>query len=264
MKRKNLCMEIKRKKIQKLATEIKNGLITNNHDFEMTSEEKERYKQLSYLLFLKYEEERKEISRELHDEIAQLLTGITYELAILSKEASNGTQDLKDKIIKTQSLIEESVETVHRFARDLRPIILDEYGLIAALKSHIKDYIKKYNINVKLSSSSSLSSLNEMTKTVLFRVAQEALTNVAKHSKATKTTIKFRKTSKSIFMDIQDNGKFHSKNKKTNTTKLNRLGILGMQERVNLSGGKFKLSIDENSGTRVSVEIPLSKNKENK
>lgn len=215
----------------------------------------------AHLLFLQQEEDRKEISRELHDEIAQILTGINFELAILSKEASTGTRVMREKIIKTQRLVEQSVETIHRFARELRPMVLDDLGLLPALKSQISDFSKSTQIPVSLTCKSKLSSMGDFSKTVLFRVAQEALQNIAKHSRASKVWISLKRRGTMMQVQIKDNGRAFNVNRLRLIGKSRRIGLLGMRERVKLAGGTISILSSKGSGTTITAQVPVCETK---
>ena len=139
---------------------------------------------LSRQLLLAQEEERKKISRELHDVIAQTLTGINVRLATLKNKASFNTKGLERNIARTQRLVEHSVNIVHRFARELRPTVLDDLGLIPALHTFMKRFREQTGIRVSLSAFAAVEHVNGDKRTVLYRVAQEALNNVARHAQA--------------------------------------------------------------------------------
>ena len=145
----------------------------------------EHLRRLSHEILPAQEEERKKISRELHDEIGQTLTAINVKLATLKNEATANTAGLKKKIASTQRLVERSMDTVHRFARELRPPLLDDLGLIPALQSSMKDFTKRTRIPVHFTAFAAVERLHSDKRTVLYRVAQEAFTNVAKHAQAT-------------------------------------------------------------------------------
>ena len=119
------------------------------------------------------EDERKRISRELHDVIAQTLTGINIRLAALKKSAGSETTDIEQEIAKTQKLVEHSVDTVHQFARELRPAVLDDLGLISALHTYLKDFTARTGIRTHLTASADVEQLDTARRTVFFRVAQE-------------------------------------------------------------------------------------------
>ncbi len=146
----------------------------------------EHLRRLSHQILSAQEEERKKISRELHDEIGQTLTAINVKLATLKKEATVNTKGLKKKIASTQRLVEKSMNIVHRFARELRPPLLDDLGLIPALHSFMKGFTKRTGIPVHFTAFAAVEQLDSDKRTVLYRVAQEALTNVAKHAHASR------------------------------------------------------------------------------
>jgi PAS domain S-box-containing protein len=135
----------------------------------------EQLRHLSHQLLLTQEEERKRISRELHDEIVQTLVGINVHLASLTVKDRVDLQELRIKITQTQRLVEKSVEIVHRFARELRPTVLDDLGLIPALQSFVKEFTKRTKIHVQFAASAEVEELDSTQRTVLYRVAQSAL-----------------------------------------------------------------------------------------
>ncbi len=217
----------------------------------------EHLRDLSRRIILTQEEERKEISRELHDEIAQTLSGINVHLAALKVEAVSNVKGLKKKIVSTQRLVEKSVNIVHQFARDLRPALLDDLGLIPALHSFMKDFTKRTGLRIVCKASQDVETLNFIKRTVFYRVAQAALTNVAQHAKASLITIGLHRKKGFIFMEIQDNGRSFQVESVLNAKKNKRLGLIGMRERVEMVGGRFTIVSVKNKGTTISVEVPL-------
>ena len=160
---------------------------------EQSRQMQEHLRHLSHQVLSAQEEERKQISRELHDEIAQTLTGINISLATLTKEATINTNSLKKKIASTQQLVEKSMRIVHRFARELRPMLLDELGLIPALHSYMKNFTERTGIHIRFTVFAEIEQLDSVKRTVLYRVAQEALTNVARHAQASLVKVSIRK-----------------------------------------------------------------------
>ena len=169
----------------------------------------EQLRHLTRELLLAQEEERKRISHELHDQISQTLTGINVHLAALTREATVNTKDLKQKIARTQQLVEKSVGIVHRFARELRPMLLDDLGLIPALHSYMKDFTKRTGIHVHFTTFApdKFEQMDSGRRTVLYRVTQEALTNVAKHAQASLVNVSILKLRGAIRLEINDDGK---------------------------------------------------------
>jgi signal transduction histidine kinase len=218
----------------------------------------EQLRLLSRQLITAQEEERRKISRELHDVIAQTLTSINLRLAALKKEAALNTRGLERSIARTQQLVEHSVNIVHRFARELRPTVLDDLGLIPALHTYMKSFTKQTGIRVRLSASAAVSKVNSDKRTVLFRVAQEALTNVARHAQASQAEVRIQKLDSVICMRIKDNGKGFPAERVLRGKRKNRLGLLGMRERLEMVSGKFTIESVPGKGTTILVQIPFT------
>ena len=136
------------------------------------------------------EEERKRISRELHDEIGQALTAINVTIAMLKRQVACDPA-FQRNVAEAEQLLEHTMETVHRFARELRPAMLDHLGLQSALRAHVLAFSRQTGIRTELVSHPNLARLDERRGEVLFRVAQEALNNVFKHARATAARIEF-------------------------------------------------------------------------
>ena len=219
----------------------------------------EQLRHLSHKLLSAQEEERKTISRELHDEIAQTLTGISVQLGTLKSAAALDTKELQNRITSTQRIVEKSVKIVHRFARELRPSVLDDLGLIPALHSFMKAFSERAHIAIRVRIFAGVEQLDPAKRTMLYRVAQEALTNVARHAHASQVEMCIEKLSDSVHMRIKDDGKSFSVERMLHGKKINRLGLLGMRERVEMVGGRFNIESEPGKGTTVDVDIPFHK-----
>ena len=219
----------------------------------------EQLRLLSRQLLLAQEEERKKISRELHDEIAQTLTGINIRLASLKTEAMVNTKGLQKKITSTQRLVEKSVDIVHRFARELRPTVLDDLGLIPALHSFMKSFTKRTGVRTHLTVFAAVERLDPAKRTVLFRVAQEALTNVARHAQASRVEVSIQKLRSRVCMKIKDDGKSFNVERALHANGGKHLGLLGMRERLEMVGGRFDVESAPGKGTAITAQIPLGK-----
>ena len=244
------------------------ALKKSEHHYSRLLEESDRLqqqlRQLSRQILSAQEEERKEISRELHDVIAQALTGINVRLAALAKEAGKKSQGLDQNILKTQQLVERSVDIVHRFARELRPAVLDDLGLIPALHSFLKNFTLRTGIRTQLTAFASLEKMDTAHKTSLFRVAQEALTNASRHSKASRVEVTISKIKEFARMEVRDNGISFDVQRKFNAKVNRRLGLLGMKERAEMFGGAFAINSAPGHGTTVRIDIPLARDPKNK
>ncbi|MDR0901710.1 MAG: sensor histidine kinase [Opitutaceae bacterium] len=214
-------------------------------------------RRLAHQVLLAQEEERKEISRELHDEVAQILTGINVHLAALQEAASTSNRSLRQRITKTQRLVGQSVQIVHRYACELRPATLDDLGLVPALRSYIKDMPGRKRLRISLAASPGVEALNNARSTVLYRVAQEALTNVARHARAQLVTVRVLKTDAAVRLEIHDDGKAFQVDRFLAAKPNKHLGLLGMKERVEMVGGKFSIESAPGKGTTVRAEIPF-------
>jgi len=219
----------------------------------------EQLRRLSRQILSAQEEERKQISRELHDVIAQTLTGINVRLAALKKEAAINTNTLDRNIARTQRLVEKSVEVVHQFARELRPAVLDDLGLIPALHSFMKSFTARTGVRTHLTAFAEVEKLDIARRTVLYRVAQEALTNVARHAKASRAEVSIQKLDGAARMEIKDDGKSFQVERILHDNGNKRLGLLGMRERVEMVGGAFAVESAPGQGTTVRVEMPFAR-----
>ena len=218
----------------------------------------EQLRHLSREVLQAQEAERKRISRELHDVIAQTLTGINIRLATLKKAAGHNTDGFDRNLARTQKLIGKSVEVVHRFARELRPAVLDDLGLIPALHSFMKDFAARTGLHTRLTAFAEVEKMDIAKRTVLFRVAQEALTNVARHAHASRIEASLEKLPDGVCMKIKDNGKSFQVQRVLSAQGTKRLGLLGMRERVEMVGGAFGIESAPGQGTTVQVEIPFA------
>jgi signal transduction histidine kinase len=226
---------------------------------EQSDHLQEQLRRLSRQILSAQEEERKEISRELHDVIAQTLTGINVRLAALKKEAAVNTNTLDRNIARTQRLVEKSVDIVHQFARQLRPAVLDDLGLIPALHSFLKNFAARTGVRAHLTAFAAVEELNAARRTVLYRVAQEALTNVARHAQASRVEVILQKLPDCICMKICDDGKSFPVERVMGAGGGKRLGLLGMRERLEMVGGRFNVESAPGKGTTIIAQIPPGK-----
>lgn len=215
-------------------------------------------RRLSRKLLTAQEDERLEISRDLHDVIAQTLAGINIKLSTLKQQSSSNSKGLLRNISSTQRLVEKSVHIVHQFACELRPAVIDDLGLISALQAMLKKFSASTQIHTNLLTNSQLNQLSSSHRTCLFRVTEEALTNVARHSKAKSVSIEFKKTTKSVTMTITDDGKSFDVNAAWKDHSGKRLGLLGMRERVEMIHGTFSISSTAGHGTTITAKIPIA------
>jgi signal transduction histidine kinase len=202
------------------------------------------------------EDERKRISRELHDEIGQALTAINVTITMLKRQVVSDPA-FQSNVAEAEQLLARTMDTVHSFARELRPAMLDHLGLQSALRAHILAFTRRTGIRTELVSHSHLARVDERLAEVLFRVAQEALNNVFKHARATAAKIEFTSTDGALGMEIRDNGCAFDVKKELECERGGHLGLLGMQERIRLVNGSFSIESSMGSGTRIRVKVPF-------
>ena len=203
------------------------------------------------------EKERQDISRELHDEVGQSLTGINITLATLKKESAVNMRDIGRRIAIAERLVEKSLKALRRFVRELRPPILDDMGLIPALDSHLKEFAKRARVRILFRAVAEVEKLDSEKRTVLYRVSQEALTNIAKHAQATRVRVSLTSLRGAIRMEIHDNGKSFQVQRAFFGKRKKRFGLIGMRERVEMVQGNFKVESARGKGTTIRAEIPL-------
>jgi PAS domain S-box-containing protein len=249
--------------------EANSRLETSNRDNKKGKEEyqalfgeslimQEKLRHLTRLIISAQEEERKKISRELHDEVVQTLIGINIELTSLKESAAAGDVPMQGKIDAIQRLVESSVNSVHGFARGLRPSVLDDLGLIPALHAICKGLKAKKKLNIQMTAFGGVEDLNNAGRTVLFRIAQEALTNVGRHANASQVRVSVSKVDKNIRMEVSDNGRSFSANDVLLDKNPKRLGLIGMKERVEMIGGTLTIESSAGKGTIVCAEVPFT------
>jgi len=214
---------------------------------------------LSRRILLAQENERKEISQKLHNQVAQILVGISLYLGVLKNDMSPDSDTFKTKMIRIQKLVEKLLSIVRRFAHDLRPAALDHLGLIPTLTSYIEKFTKRTGIPVAFNASSGAEELSNAKRTLLYRVAQEALSNVARHSRASFVEVDIQKIKENnIVLTIKDNGKILFNDTVTPRKKGRRLGLPGIRERVEMVKGRLTVEFLKDIGTEVGAEVPIS------
>ena len=201
------------------------------------------------------EEERRRISRELHDETGQALTSLLIQLKILEK--CDNLQDVKTHVEDMRQRTAQTLQEIRRLAADLRPAALDDLGLIPALEGYIYEFSRKTDIVVNFGAQHIEDiRLPHEVEILLYRVIQESLTNTARHANASRVEVVFTHENGRIDVRVSDNGQGFNPTEVLNAENRS-LGILGMRERIELLGGQFKLTSTPGKGTQVHVELAL-------
>ena len=218
-----------------------------------------RLRKISHQILLVQENERKRISRELHDDICQLLVGVDVHLAGFAKSAVLNPPGIRRSLVPLRRLISDAVNTVHRFARDLRPAMLDDLGLIPALGYFIKHFPRRSGWRIQFTAFAGVEALDGDKRTVLYRIVQEALANAAKHASCRVVKVSIRKAGSYARLEVADDGKGFEPGINGYGKLNSRLGLIGMRERVEMVGGRFGVESIPGKGTTVRAEIPFGR-----
>lgn len=202
------------------------------------------------------EEERVRIAREIHDELGQALVGLKMDVAWLRRSLSRPLPAVLSKLEQMSGRIDETVRSVRRISAELRPSILDDLGLNAALEWQLEEFRARTGIACVLTSRLGPKTLDPDRATALFRIFQEALTNVARHAQASRVTVTIEETKDSLTLSIEDNGRGI---RAEELAQPQSFGLLGVRERVHLLEGDIDIRGIPGEGTHVAVRIPIGK-----
>jgi signal transduction histidine kinase len=210
--------------------------------------------QLSSQVLTAHERERKRIARELHDDTGQALTSILVRLRLLEKTAEDDA--VRRNVGELRELTSNALDSVRRMAVDLRPAALDDLGLVPALHSYADKYSNSWPIEVTFSAEGLKKRLPANVELVLYRIVQEALTNVAKHSGARSVEVRLRRRRNVVTVTVADDGRGFDMRDVTRTEG-SGLGLFGMRERLALVGGTVEIQSVPGRGTTIIARVPL-------
>ncbi|HEX30049.1 TPA: PAS domain-containing sensor histidine kinase, partial [Candidatus Poribacteria bacterium] len=205
-----------------------------------------------------HEEERKRIARELHDDTIQIMVAISRRLDNLISEHSNMPEEMLKPLERVQRDIDESLIRIRRFVQDLRPPTLEYLGLLPALKELARQVQDQSDIEVGLEVKGSEWHFSPEEELLIYRVVQEAMRNVWKHSEATKAEIRIEFGDEKATVTVSDNGKGFEIKGDSEFLEAGKLGLMGMRERAHLLGGSLKIISQPNAGTEVILTIERS------
>jgi PAS domain S-box-containing protein len=219
---------------------------------------KNRLKKLNYKLINTTELEREKISRELHDELGQELSSLSINLNLIRTQLPENIEDeINKRIDDSLNLIDDLLEQIHEISLELRPMMLDDLGLIPTIENFIETFESRNNIETKFTAASFNQELDSTLKTNIYRIIQEALNNVAKHSRADQVRINISENREDISLIIEDNGiGFSPETYESYDPETESLGLLGIKERAEFLDGKFDIHSEEGQGTRLIITIP--------
>lgn len=203
------------------------------------------------------EEERKRIARELHDETSQSLTSLVIGIRMVEAMVSDSAPEVRERLEDIKDIAHKTLSEVHTMAVKLRPSVLDDLGLSAGLRSYIKEFSENTGIKVDMRMLDMSERLSPELETVLYRVVQEALTNVARHSGAAECKVTLERLDSKIYGSIADNGCGFDPHSVMMSDKGQGLGLHGMKERVELVEGSLIFESRPDEGATISVEVPV-------
>jgi signal transduction histidine kinase len=218
------------------------------HAATCTAEAELRY--LSQQLVSAQEEERRAISRELHDEVGQMLTGLRMDLVNLQQLHGGPRGEFDARVDQSRIVLDQTLTAVRDLAMGLRPSVLDDLGLAPALNWQAREFSRRYDVPVSVNINADLEYLSDGHRTAIYRVVQEALTNCARHSRARSIQVSIRQEQNALDVSIEDDG--------IGCGQRNGLGLLGMHERVRALGGSFSVLPRSPRGTIVRAVIPCT------
>jgi signal transduction histidine kinase len=205
------------------------------------------------------EAERARISRELHDDLCQRLSGMKFRVEVLEEEGAPGDRKMARQLRDVREELDRSIAEVRRISSNLRPSVLDDFGLVTALRLLAKDFEKRQDITARIHCTERIpTDLRGDSEIALYRICQEALANIAKHAHATAVEIQLSKQNASLELRIHDNGHGIVENDMAGMrAEGHGFGMLGMRERAELLGGSFAVDSGPDRGTTVTVILPL-------
>ncbi len=225
---------------------------------EQLKDSREKLRNLTAHLHFVREEERKHIAREIHDELAQALTALKMDMVSLTKKLPKDRKSIIKNTKSMSNFIDMTICTVRRISSELRPRLLDDLGLQAAIEWQAKDFQNRTGIKCEVLFHSDTSNLDQERSTTIFRIFQEAMTNVARHAMATNIKVSLKENLGNLIMEVRDNGIGITEKQIANPKSF---GIIGMQERAHLLGGDIKISRVQGNETSVTASIPLYKSR---
>ncbi len=226
--------------------------IQNAWLFEQIRVGRERLQSLSHRLVDIQEAERRYIARELHDEVGQALTSLMVGMRLIERDAAKPERVLGG-ISQLKQMVDEVLENLHRLAVHLRPASLDHLGLIPALQQYIDDLNERSDLSIKFETMGVDMRVESELETVLYRIVQEALTNVFKHAQATRVDVLIERREEKLVTIIEDDGVGFDTAQPVSE---NHLGLFGIRERLDMFGGTLHLESSPGIGTTLFVEVP--------
>lgn len=223
-------------------------------------ESERKLRLLSSHLLTVQERERRRISMELHDEVGQSLTVLKLQIRSIKNRLNDSQTDLKEDCVNILKYVDQTIENVRRFSRDFGSSILEDLGLCNALRWLVEDFEKHSNINISLDIEQVDNLFSRESQIIIYRIFQEAITNINKHANADHLSIVVMKKKKNISFQIVDDGKgFDKKQIENRSSDVIGLGLTAMDERAKMLGGILEIFSRKQRGTRITLNVPIDK-----
>ncbi len=220
----------------------------------------QQLRQLSAKIMSAQEDERKRIARELHDEAGQALATLLINLEMAEQNVPGSMTEVRSQLAEIRTLSTQTLEGIHKLVYDLRPTLLDDLGLVPALRWYAKNHLEPAGVEVQLEVTGAGRRLSPQVETALFRISQEAMNNVVRHAGAHHAYVSLQVDAELAVLTVEDDGRgFNTQEILFATDKERRLGLFGIEERVSLLGGTFEINSEPGKGTRLRVEVPFRK-----
>jgi len=232
--------------------------IENAKLYEELQRKEEMRGELLHLVISTQEEERRRIARGLHDEISQALTSLAVNLEAVADALPLDTDELKARLKKIQSIAIKTLDETHKVIWELRPTLLDDLGLIAAVESYVETHLETAGVRAHLETAGPERRMSTKVETAIFRIIQEAVTNIVRHASAESASISIEFEEDSIAVHIEDDGRGFDLDEAMRSTREGRgLGLLSMKERAELLGGILNIKAQPGQGTQIDLKIPV-------
>ena len=226
--------------------------------FQELKDKDEIRRQLLARLITVREEERRHVAWEIHDELGQLLTGLSLNLKLCQQAVPDDIQAAHDHLVKANALVRQTIDQSHRLIAYLRPTVLDDYGLGPALQEELDQRLIPLGIAAHLDTEGDVERLPAEVTTATFRIVQEAITNIIRHAKASQVQVRLQRVAEELTVTVEDDGVgFPEEGLPSSEGRRQALGILGMQERAGALGGRLEVTRLQPRGTRVLLWLPL-------
>lgn len=247
----------------RMATGLQERTQENSRLYAELQQKEAARSQLLHQVIDAQEDERKRVARDLHDQLGATLSGLTMSVEAAEQSLTDSGDPMKERWQRTKVLATQALEETHKLILDLRPVALDELGLVAAIRSDAEERLQPRGLEVEVNVQGERRRLAPELELTLFRIAQEAINNISKYANARHVKIAFAFEDALVRVSIADDGQgFDPQAISSSEDKTRGLGLLGMAERANLAGGSFQLESEIGLGARITITMPVPREKD--